>query len=162
MGKGFIFIGGSQMSQENDASTPKDVPLRVFTVLRVKDHPDRGTFGVFIDEDEGLPFAVTIERLPIPEGEYILKRDYYHAGKYVVFEITGIPGRDRVLIHRGNIDDHSKGCVIIGESFSPIYLEKEKRWDYGVLASGAAFQEFMEKLKGRDQAKLIIARWRPK
>ena len=53
----------------------------------------------------------------IPAGTYQV--DYLHrsaSGKYKrCYWIKGVPGRSAILIHSGNIVDHSKGCLIIGK-----------------------------------------------
>ena len=50
----------------------------------------------------------------IPEGVY--KCIYYSSAKYPeVWEITGVPGREAVLIHNGNYAIQSKACVLVGD-----------------------------------------------
>jgi hypothetical protein len=46
--------------------------------------------------------------------------------------------------------DDSRGCIILGEQFEPISGKN------GVLSSGKAFDEFMSRLKGVEQFKLVI------
>ena len=52
----------------------------------------------------------------IPSGEYyvdFLKKSA--SGKYRnVFHVINVPGRSGVLIHNGNIVDHTKGCILVG------------------------------------------------
>ena len=114
---------------------------------------DHGTFGVWIDN--GIPFAVSLEPESeeaglIPAGTYLCKRDYYHKGKYATFEITGVPGKTRVLIHKGNKEEDTRACVLIAEEFG-VLDEKP-----AVLSSGKAFIEFMGKVEGIDQFNLTI------
>ena len=109
-----------------------------------------GRFGVFIFDS--VPFAVTLEndKLCIPAGRYLCKRT--RTPTYgIVFEITGVPGRTAILIHWGNIDDNSKGCVLLGESFNV--------WSDGsvsVASSKIAFQEFMQRAEGIDSFWLTV------
>jgi hypothetical protein len=53
----------------------------------------------------------------IPPGEYrtsFLERSA--SGKYRnVFHVEGVPGRSGILIHNGNIVDHTKGCILVGD-----------------------------------------------
>lgn len=52
----------------------------------------------------------------IPAGEYqttFLPRSA--SGKYRrVYHLQSVPGRTGILIHNGNLVDHSRGCLIIG------------------------------------------------
>lgn len=52
----------------------------------------------------------------IPAGEYqttFLPRSA--SGKYrQVYHLQSVPGRTGILIHNGNLVDHSRGCLIIG------------------------------------------------
>ena len=55
----------------------------------------------------------------IPEGKYICKR--YNSVRYPdVFQITGVKNRTQILIHSGNIDDHTMGCILLGSGISKI------------------------------------------
>lgn len=157
---------GSTGGTSNHASTPQ-VALPVRVILRIKENPEFGTFGVMVDEDRGIPIHTTLERVwknnepfvsCIPEGEYLCKR--WHSAKHPnTFEITGIKGRTACLFHRGNIDDlDSEGCILIGENFDPVYNKKTGRQDYGILGSAAGFAQFLEGLKSCGAFKLIIRR----
>jgi hypothetical protein len=84
---------------------------------------DPGSFGVMMFK--GVPFAVTLERtflvngqqtIIIPFGISVCKKDFYNAGGYPTFEII-VPGHDRVLFHKLNLETESKGCMGIGEQF---------------------------------------------
>jgi len=109
---------------------------------------ESATYGVLIDD---VPFAVTLE-LPwkwnkqnlscIPEGRYFCKRIISpRFGK--VPEVTDVPGRSHILIHTGNIDADTKGCIIIGEQFENIFL-KNKWWN-AILQSRKAFKELTKR-----------------
>lgn len=57
----------------------------------------------------------------IPEGIYKCKA--YSSPKYPnVWEVTGVPGRDKILIHNGNYvsnkssESHSIGCILVGKN----------------------------------------------
>lgn len=51
----------------------------------------------------------------IPEGMYLCKK--YSGTKFKdVWEITGVPGKDAVLIHSGNFAIQSKSCILVGDS----------------------------------------------
>jgi len=83
-----------------------------------------GTTGVFAFKG-CFPFALTLERQwldnkagvsCIPEGTYTCKRvESPHFGN--TFEVTDVQGRTHILFHKGNIDDDSHGCILVGEQF---------------------------------------------
>lgn len=133
--------------------------MKTLTLKRIAENKD-GMFGVLIDWD--TPFALTLEpqwlnNEPmlscIPAGEYICKRVIsLKFGE--VFKIIGVTNRSDILFHKGNIIDHTKGCVVIGEQFES--LEGKT----AVLNSGKGFGEFMDKLKGLDEFKIIIEKKR--
>ena len=116
-----------------------------------------GMFGVFID-DTNIPFAVTLERQwndnksnisCIPHGKYLCKRvDSPHFGD--TFEVANVTGRKHILFHKGNLDDDSHGCILVGEQFEPLYGEP------GIRASREGFEEFMSKLQTVDEFDLLI------
>lgn len=86
----------------------------------------------------------------IPAGRYIAKRVV--SPKFGdVFEVTGVTGRDHILIHAGNIDDDTQGCILLGESFNV--------WKDGscsVAGSKLALTKFMQKLSGVSSFELLI------
>jgi len=49
----------------------------------------------------------------IPEGTYGGILRYDHPDKWRI-ELTGVPGRNNVQIHTGNIPDDSEGCILVG------------------------------------------------
>lgn len=127
----------------------------IFTIKRVSTDKD-GTFGVLLFNN--TPFAVTLERQwlnnkpsisCIPAGNYICKR--VNSPKFGdTFEITGVPGRTHILFHKGNVDNDSHGCVLIGEKFGILGA------DSAILDSKGGFNEFMAILKDVDEFNLTI------
>lgn len=115
-----------------------------------------GTFGVLMDGV--IPFAVTLERQwlnnrhnksCIPNGLYTCKR--VQSPRFGdTFEVTGVEGRTHILFHKGNLDEHSRGCVIIAEEFGILNGEP------AVLSSGRGYGEFMDKMKHEDSFNLNI------
>lgn len=125
-------------------------PLKIHTVA-VRDD---GCFSVLLWE--GRPFAVSVERtfegnhVVLPAGIVLCTRDHFNKGGYDTYQLH-IEGHDRVLFHKGAIEDHSLACVIVGESFGGLdpktkaYSTKAKKGDQtAVLGSSAGFEEFME------------------
>ena len=116
----------------------------ILTVFRLTQSDKLPTFGVLLRED-GIPFALTLERpwlnnqrgvSCIPLGRYFAKR--HQSPKFgETFWLQDVPGRAEILFHKGNIDDDSHGCVLIGERFDPVNGED------GIVASAEGFGEFM-------------------
>ena len=129
--------------------------VKVLTIKRVY-MKDFASIGVI--DDEGWPFALTLE-LPwknntpevscIPKGEYICKRvNTSRHGE--CFEICDVPGRTAVLIHWGNVTSNSQGCVLLGEEFG------ELSGQFAVLSSRTAYSEFMKRVSGHANFRLVI------
>jgi hypothetical protein len=120
--------------------------MKVLTLVRVVETED-GTFGVLLDT--GVPFALTLERRwlrnavgesCIPEGTYTCQRTL--SPKFgATFEVTHVPGRTAILFHKGNLQDDTHGCILVGEQFGVLQGKT------ALLASGPGFEEFLNKLK---------------
>ena len=125
--------------------------MRYFRLLRVS-KIESGIFGVLMDSE--VPFCVTVEndKYVFPNGTYTCRR--VNSPRFGnTFEITGIIGRTHILFHKGNWEDDSRGCVILGESFE-ILMGKN-----GVASSGHAFKEFLKRLEGVNEFTLIVNSW---
>lgn len=102
-----------------------------------------GTFGALLYND--VPFALTLERQwlnnergisCIPWGKYVCKRIISpRFGN--TFEVTRVPNRSSILFHKGNLDDDSHGCILVGEQFETI------NGSPGIAASKQGYNEFM-------------------
>lgn len=120
----------------------------------------KGTFGVLLAEIDGveLPFALTLERpwagnargvSCIPDGDYTCRR--VQSPKFGnTFEVTNVVGRSEILLHTGNIDEDSHGCIIIGDAFDPVL------GSYGVVSSKHAFAELLDLTSDVDTFDLSI------
>lgn len=130
--------------------------MKSLTIKRIASRSD-GTFGVLLDGGE--PFALTLERSwlnnavgksCIPLGVYMCRR--VQSPKFGnTFEVSNVPGRTHILFHKGNIDDDSHGCILIGEEFT--------HWNDGsvsIARSGPGFTEFLERLAGADEFGLTV------
>lgn len=114
-----------------------------------------GAFGVFMHN--GVPFAVTLERtydpgntIKITSGFHECHRSRYNKGNYDTFEIT-VPGHNQILFHKGNVELHSEGCVLVAESFA-VLGDKP-----GVAMSAEGFWEFMKRATGVDSFTLEVS-----
>ena len=122
------------------------------TLLRIGREDDGLTQGVLLKD--GIAFAVTLERpwkdnepsvSCIPASTYDCKR--YSSEMYPnTFEITGVPGRTKILFHKGNEIPDTIGCVLVGEKYV----------DLGIGESGLGFDEFMKKFAKVDSFTLSI------
>jgi hypothetical protein len=91
-----------------------------YTLTRISQSSE-GTFGLFTDPT-GLQLCVTCEPPPdtdhpcIPAGTYqvIPHNSPAHPNTW---EISNVPGRTAILIHNGNTDADTLGCVVVGKSF---------------------------------------------
>ena len=97
------------------------------TVYLRRDHyADDGTFGVLVMNGETL--ACTCE-LPwrdnepdnscIPEGTYGVQ-PHNSADHPGTWEVIGVPDRAGILIHDGNTEADTKGCILVGDSFGQV------------------------------------------
>lgn len=130
------------------------VALRLTRLTRSDTLP---TYGV-LRKPNGVPFALTLERAwrdnranasCIPTGTYTCKRMV--SPKFgETFEVTGVVGRSAILFHKGNIDDDSTGCILVGESFNFV------RGEDGITSSAEGFAEFMRMFAGRDTFELVV------
>lgn len=106
------------------------------------------TYGVLIDD---VPFAVTLELAwrgneanmsCIPAGVYYCRRhNSPHFGE--VFKLQNVPNRTNILMHKGNIDADTKGCILVAEQYERIFYKQ--RWWNAVLRSRKGFNELMKR-----------------
>jgi len=131
---------------------------------RVSQRPNQPTMGVLCYE--GVPFALTLERewknnetgkSCIPLGTYQCLRckvspDYNgDSPKFGnTFQVMDVPSRNRILCHKGNIDDDTHGCILVGEQFGILNGQR------GILASKAGFAEFLDLLRYQDSFMLYV------
>ena len=129
--------------------------MKQFKLIRIAYIPD-GTFGVLFDEN--IPFCLTLERewndnkkgkSCIPRGKYLCER--VQSPKFgVTFEVCNVPERSHILFHKGNIEDDSHGCIILGEMYGELYGK------VAVLSSGLAFNEYLKRLWKNENFELEI------
>ena len=136
----------------------------VFDLIRMTDGKDF-TLGR-IEDAEHKQICVTAERAwvdkngdglgdnsvsRIPAGTYVCQRDMHNkssSSPYEVWEITGVPGRSEIHIHRGNDPRiHSKGCPLVGTNFGP---------NGTVTESGKAFEKWMRVTASYDRITLRV------
>ncbi|MCH7759853.1 hypothetical protein IIA15_00405 [candidate division TA06 bacterium] len=129
--------------------------MKTLDLIRVAEG-EHGTFGVLLEDS--IPFALTLEPewifneedvSCIPAHDYLCKR--HISPKFgETFLITNVPNRTDILFHRGNLEYNTKGCILVGEQFEPLWGKP------GVASSRKGFSEFMRILKGHDTLWLRI------
>lgn len=121
--------------------------------LKRKDFVLYGIFGELFDEkDERV--AVTLEhsynKLPkLFPGKYLCKRGFHTLAShpnFETFEVMGVPGHDGILFHRGNVNNDSDGCILLGTNFGTCCI----------LDSREAFDNFMKMQEGLDEFYLTV------
>jgi hypothetical protein len=131
----------------------------VYELIRTQIVPD-GAFGVLqCPADPGFALF-TLERtwdaadrarlVTIPPGRYTCRRSYFHGGGYDTYEITGIPGHDRLLFHVLNLESESRGCVGLGRRRGQLDGHP------AILESAIAFETFMQHTAGRTSFLLSV------
>lgn len=137
--------------------------LKECYLSRKKQSPQKGTLGLL--SIEKIEVCQTLE-LPwvdkdnnnisdkfvscINTGRYLcVKRFAQHLG-YEVFEITGVVGRDSILIHKASWLRDILGCVGLGTSSG------EESGQFRIYDSKKAFDRFMFLMKDEKQFYLTI------
>lgn len=122
-----------------------------------------GLYGIFgeIHTEMGEQIAVTLEHAyrggasggwvpKLPVGMYTCKRGTHQPNPakpaFETFEILNVPGHTGILFHKGNFNDDSEGCVLVGSELGQICI----------LESEIAFGKFMQIQTGVDQYTLIV------
>ena len=95
----------------------------MYKLKRVSNTMD-GVFGVLLDE-QTFPLCVTLEESwlnnqrnisCIPEGTYQVRK--YSGTRYKeVWKLDNVPNRSAILIHAGNTEYDTQGCILVGRRF---------------------------------------------
>jgi hypothetical protein len=126
-------------------------------LLRLTRTPTQPTYGVLL-RDDGTPFALTLERpwldnqrmvSCIPAGTYRAIR-HQSARFGETFWLQDVPGRSEILFHKGNIDDDSHGCILVGKEFDQV------KGEHGIVSSKKGFDQFMRVQRGADEFTITI------
>lgn len=68
----------------------------------------------------------------------------------IVYKVLDVPQRDHILIHAGNTHKDTQGCILLGVQFGRLGSEN------AILASRVAMKQFMQIMKGVQEAELLI------
>lgn len=121
--------------------------------LNRTDFREDGIFGQLLDEADG-EVAVTLEHSydsglgdgsyapKLPPGTYQCVRGQHqlHSGPpFITFEITNVPGHTNILLHVGNYNEDSEGCVLLGRRVLDDGMGKRM-----ITSSRNTFNKFMD------------------
>tara|TARA_R100001129_G_scaffold178324_1_gene154003 strand:- start:15 stop:605 length:591 start_codon:yes stop_codon:yes gene_type:complete len=111
-----------------------------------------GQFECYTLEDQYQAVKVMHETC-IPEGTYNIQfrtvggfhtkyKERYGAAHYGMLHLQDVPNFTYILIHAGNTDEHTSGCLIVGESQQDLDIS-----DDGFIGhSGKAYQKLYNKV----------------
>lgn len=129
-------------------------------VLTRKANTEKGIFGTLTGQsDEGSILLQTLEHAysdysgnwapKLPRGVYTCQRGT-HALKdgvpFETFEVMNVPGHSGILIHIGNYNNDSEGCILVGMSAVENMVENSK----------TAFEDFLAAQAGCDSFQLSV------
>lgn len=91
----------------------------------------------------------------IPAGDYAVARKL--SRKFGnCFEVYAVDGRTDILIHAGNTERDTSGCILVGMKAGKLFHQKEEKHLPAVLASRDAMTYLHELLKNNDNFTLTI------
>ena len=114
-----------------------------------------GVFECFTLEDQVRKGSKVLSETAIPLGEYEVKfrtiggYDSRYQKKYGttshkgMLELQNVPNFKYILIHTGNTDEHTAGCLLLGETQQD--LDRGK--DGFIGGSGDAYKKFYPKVR---------------
>lgn len=124
-----------------------------------------GAYGVLLAPD-GRPFAVTLERtyadpkeaginetygaqhVKLVEGVHTCRPQWFVHGGYQTLEVI-CPGHTEILFHRGTVEAHSEGCILVARSFA----------EMGIQDGSGLYELF--RVTGLKPCELAVRSWRP-
>jgi len=130
--------------------------------LRRTERTRDGVFGLLTIPEHRALCTMEDDEDIFPAGVYLCRRTIYYKHGYEAFEITGIPGRSRILFHPANTEEDVRGCVGVGLRRGMVKVPTDE--DTGahdvlkqaVVASQVAFRLMMDWLADVDDFSLTI------
>ena len=122
-----------KMQVEDKMPTKKSIEDRGVNLLIIREtFTDKSTIGKLFVNGEyfcytlELPYRDNQRRIScIPSGEYKVRlrlaresatRDYLH------LLVQDVPDRTYILFHRGNKPSHTKGCILVGQTYEQDFV----------------------------------------
>jgi hypothetical protein len=128
-------------------------------ILQRKDFREDGIFGFLLDKNYKYLFTTlehSYDLLPkLPSGVYKCKRGMHRLHDLVefeTFEVLDVPGHTGILVHVGNYNGDSEGCILIGSGFG-----STGKGGKMITASKQAFNAFMKLQENCDEFTLTVA-----
>lgn len=93
----------------------------------------------------------------IPEGFYVAER--YKSptpSRGTVWQLKDVPHRDHIQIHRGNWVEDVIGCLAIGKHFGTLKKTPNHPYQWAVIDSGGAFNEFMKETEPLQELEIHV------
>jgi len=128
-----------------------------------------GIFGTLTSED-GTFSCVTLQHAydsglgngsfepKLPSGTYICQRSMHQlegmTAPFETFQIMNVPNHTNMLIHAGNYNNDSDGCVLVGRRIVP---NPDAPGSNMITSSKNTFNAFMDLQKGVDQFTLTVS-----
>jgi len=112
--------------------------MKYGTISRLVQLPEHGTFGAMVLD--ATPFCMTLEpylHKIIPAAQYIAV-PFKSPTFGDVYLLQNVVGRTYIEMHPGNLDDNTKGCILIAEKWGKLYGK------YAQLNSGITFKKFLQ------------------
>lgn len=127
----------------------------MYKLHRVTNSIEDGCFGVLSFND--LPLCVTLEETwlnnkkqisCIPAGMYEVEK--YSGTKYKnVWIVKNVPQRSAILIHWGNTEENTAGCILVGKEYGKFGTKT------GILRSVQAIEELRKILPNKFNLEII-------
>ena len=131
-----------------------------FTLKRTECGPF-GQFGLLNSEDGSFACNTLEHAYPcgadftpkVPAGVYTCQLGTHQlstGGPFLAYELQNVPGHSNILLHPGNTQSDSSGCILLGLTRGAISGVS------AVLQSRLAFQKFMEAAAGAPLIELEV------
>lgn len=102
-----------------------------------------------IDNDTWLPKLLRGATYTCRRGMHRL--EHYNKGEpFETFEVMNVPGHSGILLHVGNFNRDSDGCILLG-----VKLDRTNA-DWWITESRTTFAKFMKALDGVDEFELEV------
>ena len=129
--------------------------MKIVELIRLEES-EQGTIGALKIDKEVFGWTLEPSDLLnkpnescIPTGQYICRR--VRSPKFgETFMVTNVPGRTNILFHKGNTEDDTMGCILLGQTISKLKGQRT------ILNSGKSFSDFMLAMAGEQTLHLTI------